>query len=57
MKIKFIEDFANNWEAGQIVECKYLDNGEILVDNVAKIDLNLLLKHCKIINESERIND
>lgn len=53
MKIKFIEDFANNWKAGQIVECKYLGNGEILVDNVAKIDLNLLLKYCKIINESE----
>lgn len=53
MKIKFIEDFANNWKANQIVECRYLGYGEVLVDNVAIIDVNLLLKHCKVIENSE----
>lgn len=53
MLIKFTEDFANNWKAGDIVEVKYLEKGEVLVDGVAKIDINLLLIHCKIISESE----
>lgn len=53
MKIKFIKDFANNWKAGDIVEIKYLEKGEVLVDDIAKIDIKLLLKHCKIISESE----
>jgi hypothetical protein len=49
MRIEFTKDFARNWKAGEIVEAKYLGKGEILVDNVAKVDLNQLLKHCKII--------
>lgn len=53
MLIKFIKDFANNWKAGDIVKAKYLEAGEMLVDDVAKIDAKLLLKHCKIISESE----
>lgn len=53
MLIKFTKDFANNWKAGDIVKAKYLEAGEILVDGVAKIDAKLLLKHCKIISESE----
>lgn len=53
MKIKFTKDFAENWKAGEIVEAKYLGKGEVLVDNVAKVDLKQLLKHCKIISESE----
>lgn len=56
MKIKFTKDFARNWKAGEIVEAKYLGMGEILVDNVAKVDLNELLKHCKIISGSENKN-
>lgn len=55
MLIKFTEDFANNWKAGDIVEAKYLEKGEVLVDGVAKIDINLLLLHCKIISESEEV--
>ena len=54
MKIKFTKDFANNWKVGDIVEVKYLGYGEVLVDNVAKIDFHLLLKHCKIINPTIR---
>lgn len=53
MLIKFTKDFANNWKTGDIVEVKYLEKGEVLVDGVAKIDIGLLLKHCRIISESE----
>lgn len=53
MKIQFTKDFANNWKAGDIVEAKYLEKGEVLVDGVARIDAELLLKHCKIISESK----
>lgn len=53
MLIKFTKDFANNWKAGDVVKVKYLEKGEALVDDVAKIDVGLLLKHCNIISESE----
>lgn len=53
MKIKFSKDFANNWKAGDIVNVKYLSQDEVLVDDVAKIDLHLLLKHCVILSKSE----
>ena len=53
MKIEFTKDFAGNWKAGEIVEVKYLGMGEILVDNVAKVDVKQLLEHCKIVSESE----
>lgn len=53
MLIKFTKDFANNWKAGDIVKAKYLEKGEALVDDVAKVNLKLLLKHCKIVSESE----
>lgn len=53
MKIKFITDFAGNWKIGDVVKAKYLEKGEVLVDDVAKIDVGLLLKHCRIISESE----
>ena len=53
MKIKFTKDFANNWKIGDIVEVKYIGQGEVLVDDVARIDLHLLLKYCVILSESE----
>ena len=53
MKIEFIKDFANNWKAGEIVEAEYLGKGEILVDDVARVDAKQLLEHCKIVSESE----
>lgn len=53
MLIKFTKDFANNWKAGDVVEIKYLEKGEVLVDGVAEIDVELLLKYCNIISESE----
>ena len=53
MKIEFTKDFANNWKTGDIVEAKYLEKCEVLVDDVAKIDIGLLLKHCRVISESE----
>ncbi len=57
MKIKFTKDFANNWKAGDIVKARYIGQDEILVDDVAKIDLHLLLKHCVIFSESEKSKD
>jgi len=53
MKIKFIKDFARNWEAGDVVEIKILSDGDVLVDNVAKIDITLLMKYCEVVAESE----
>ena len=53
MKIKFITDFAGNWEAGDVVETEILSNGDTLVDNVARIDTALLMEHCEIVTESE----
>lgn len=53
MKIKFTKDFANNWKVGDIVEAKYISQSEILVDDVAKVDSQLLLKHCVILSESD----
>lgn len=53
MKIKFITDFARNWKAGEIVEAKFLSNGETLVDNVACIDTALLMEHCVVIESEE----
>jgi hypothetical protein len=53
MKIKFVTNFAGNWKTGDVVEAKYLEKGEVLVDDVAVIDIKLLLEHCKIISESE----
>lgn len=56
MLIKFTKDFANNWKTGDIVEAKYLKKGDVLVDDVAAIDVKLLFKFCKIISESEEVN-
>lgn len=53
MIIEFTTDFAGNWEIGDVVKAEYLEDGEVLVDGVAKIDIGLLLKHCRIISESE----
>lgn len=53
MLIKFTKDFARNWRAGEIVTAKYLGQGEMLVDNVAKVNSSLLFKHCKIISEPD----
>lgn len=52
MFIKFTKDFANNWKAGDIVKAEYLEKGEMLVDDVAKIDMRLLLEHCIILLEN-----
>lgn len=53
MKIKFVTDFAGNWEAGDVVEAEFLPNGNTLVDNVACIDTALLMEHCEVVTESE----
>ena len=53
MKIRFITDFAENWEAGDVVEAKVLPNGNTLVDGVASIDTGLLMEHCEVVTESE----
>lgn len=52
MKLRFIADFAGNWKAGDVVEAKFLSNGDTLVDDVACIDTALLMKHCEVV-ESE----
>ena len=42
----FNEDYANNWVAGQVVRCELVpQKNEILVDNVALIPVEELLKH------------
>lgn len=41
----FSKDFANNWVAGQEVICEVRDNGKVLVDAVAEIEMEELLKH------------
>lgn len=56
MLIEFTKGFANNWKIGDVVEAKHLEDGDVLVDNVAKIDIELLLNHCRIISESEVSN-
>lgn len=43
-QFRFNEDFAGNWEAGQIVTCEEKSDG-YLVDNIALIDKDELLKH------------
>lgn len=50
MKIRFKTDFANNWKAGDIVDAKYLDTGDVLVDGVAAIDARLLFEACEVID-------
>lgn len=53
MKLRFVTDFARNWKAGDVVEAKFLSNGDTLVDNVACIDTGLLMEHCEVVTESE----
>lgn len=53
MKIKFTKDFANNWKIGDIVKVKDISQDEVLVDDVAIINLDLLLEHCVILSENE----
>lgn len=53
MLIKFTKDFAGNWKTGNVVKAKYINKDKVLVDGVANIDVELLLKHCEIISKSE----
>lgn len=56
MKIKFERGFAKNWKAGEIVEARPLNDlndGRILVDNVAVIDANQLFQYAIILPEGE----
>ena len=48
MQFRFKENFANNWEAGQVVPCEEKEDG-YLVDGVALIDKNELLKRVEFI--------
>lgn len=41
----FTKNFANNWVAGQEVICEMRDNGKVLVDAVAEVDTEELMKH------------
>lgn len=53
-EFRFNEDFAGNWEAGQIVICEEKSDG-YLVDNAALIDKNELLKHGEFITMNVEI--
>lgn len=53
-QFRFNEDFANNWKSGQIVTCEEKENG-CLVDNVALIDKDELLKHGEFITMNVQI--
>lgn len=48
MKGIFINDFANNWQAGDVVSLEKLENGDILVDGVAAVDPLLLKDNIRI---------
>ena len=48
MKGMFINAFANNWQAGDIVSLEKLENGDILVDGVAAVDPLLLKDNIRI---------
>lgn len=51
----FTEDFANNWVAGQEVICEMRDNGKVLVDAVAEIEMEELLKHGHFESEQTQV--
>lgn len=53
-QFRFNEDFANNWESGQIVICEEKENG-YLVDKVALIEKDELLKHGEFITMNVEI--
>lgn len=53
-QFRFNEDFANNWKSGQIVTCEEKEN-DYLVDNVALIDKDELLKHGEFITMNVQI--
>ena len=53
-EFRFNEDFAGNWETGQIVTCEERDDG-YLVDNVALIEKDELLKHGEFITMNVEI--
>lgn len=53
-QFRFNEDFAGNWQAGQIVICEEKSEG-YLVDNVALIDKNELLKHGEFLTTNVEI--
>lgn len=48
MQFRFKDNFANNWEAGQVVSCEEKEDG-YLVDRAALIDKNELLKYGEFI--------
>ena len=53
-EFRFNEDFVGNWEAGQIVTCEEKNDG-YLVDNVALIEKDELLKHGEFITMNVEI--
>ena len=53
-QFKFNENFAGNWEAGQIVSCEEKENS-YLVDKVALIEKDELLKHGEFITMNVEI--
>lgn len=53
-QFRFNEDFANNWESGQIVICEEKENG-YLVDKVVLIEKDELLKHGEFITMNVEI--
>lgn len=53
-QFRFNEDFANNWKSGQIVTCEEKEN-DYLVDNVALIEKEELLKHGEFITMNVKI--
>lgn len=44
-KIRFTKDFAGNWSKDDVVIARTLADGEILVDEVAKISPDILWQH------------
>ena len=53
-QFRFNEDFANNWESGQIVICEEKEDS-YLIDKVALIEKEELLKHGEFITMNVEI--
>jgi hypothetical protein len=55
MRAKFTQDYANNWHKGDNVPIKPVDNGFYLVDNVAAIEKNVLIKVADIYDDDNKL--
>lgn len=56
MKFRFTKDFANNWEKDEVVPIEIKNNKQYLVDNVALIDIDLIINYGYIERDNNEEN-